>query len=304
MNLNRSVLKVVALFGLAAAARADGTPLTLDLWPAKPPGETRPVGPERYLPAKPTDRCQKLLTDVSKPTITVYRPAKDKDTGAAVVVAPGGAYYILAMDLEGEEVARWLNSIGVTAVVLKYRVPRRADTPKDKPPTVALMDAQRAISLVRSRAGEWGIDPQRIGILGFSAGGHLTAWTATNSDRRAYMPVDAADGISCRPDFFVLIYPAYLQKAAGGDALSPEIRVSPRTPPCFLAQASNDPINAENSAVMYLALKRAGVAAELHIYNAGGHGFGLRPEKTPCSTWPDRCAEWLRDRGLIKPAGK
>jgi acetyl esterase/lipase len=166
------------------------------------------------------------------------------------------------------------------------------------------MDAQRAISLVRSRAGEWGIDPQRIGILGFSAGGHLSAWTATNSDRRAYTPVDAADGNSCRPDFFVLIYPAYLQKAAGGDALSPEIRVSPQTPPCFLVQASNDPINAENSAVMYLALKRAGVAAELHIYNAGGHGFGLRPEKTPCSTWPDRCAEWLRDRGLIKPAGK
>ena len=299
MNRTRPLLTVL-LLGLATTARAEGTPQTIDLWPGTPPGETKPIGPERYLPAKPTDRCQKMLTDVSRPTITIYRPAKDKDTGAAVVVAPGGGYFIVAMDLEGEEVAAWLNSIGVTAVVLKYRVPRRPDTPKDQPPPTALMDAQRALSMVRSRAGEWGIDPHRIGLLGFSAGGHLTAWTATNSDRRAYTAVDALDQASCRPDFFVLIYPAYLQKKDGADALSPEIRVDAHTPPCFLVHAGNDPINTENSAVMFLALKRAGVPAELHIYNAGGHGFGLRPERTPCSTWPDRCAEWLRDRGLIK----
>jgi acetyl esterase/lipase len=303
MNRLAIACAAVCLLGFTGLTRADGTPLTVDLWPATPPGETKPVGPEMYRPSKPTDRCQKMLTNISKPTIMVYRPARDKANGAAVVVSPGGGYSILAMDLEGEEVANWLNSIGVTAVVLKYRVPRRPDTPKDQPPTVALMDAQRALSLVRSRAAEWGIDPARIGVLGFSAGGHLTAWMATNSDRRAYSAVDAIDQVSCRPDFVVLVYPAYLQKTAGSNELNPEIRVSSQSPPCFFAHAGNDPINAENSAVMYLALKRAGVAAELHIYNQGGHGFGLRPEKTPCSTWPARCEEWMRDRGLLEKVG-
>ncbi|MFO0908026.1 MAG: alpha/beta hydrolase [Isosphaeraceae bacterium] len=273
---------------------------TLDVWPGEVPGETRPVGAEKLVPAKKDARCQEMLTNVSKPSIAVYRPTKAKDTGAAVIVSPGGGYAILAMDLEGREVAEWLNSIGVTAIVLKYRVPRRPDTSKVDPPLVALMDAQRAVSLVRSKAKAWGIDPNRIGVLGFSAGGHLTAWTATNGDRRAYEESDAVDRVSCRPDFAILIYPAYLQSKEDPDKLAPEIRVSSSTPPCFFAHAHNDPINPEGSAVMYLAMKRANVPAELHIYKSGGHGFGLRPEGTPCSTWPARCAEWLKDRGIIK----
>jgi acetyl esterase/lipase len=293
------VLSALALIGWTPAAYSDESPTVLELWPGAAPGETKPIGEEKLLPSKPEERCQKKLTNVSRPTIAVHRPPKDKDTGAAVVIAPGGAYSILAMDLEGEEVASWLNSIGITGIILKYRVPRRPEQPRDQPPVGALQDAQRAVGLVRNKAAEWGIDPKRIGMLGFSAGGHLTAWTATNSDRRSYEPVDEADKESCRPDFAVLIYPAYLQKSATPRELNADIRVSSNTPPCFFAHAGNDSISPENSVTMYLALKRAGVPAELHIYNKGGHGFGLRPEGTPCSTWPQRCAEWLRDRGIL-----
>src|SRR5262249_54892297 len=155
----------------------------------------------------------------SKPTLTIFRPAKEKDTGASVVICPGGGYHILAWDLEGEEVAGWLNSIGVTGIVLKYRVPRRPDQPRDAPPIGPLQDAQRAVSLPRSKAKEWGLDRRRIGILGFSAGGHLSAWAATNFDRRAYDAIDDADKESCRPDFAVLVYPAYLL-AKGKDELA------------------------------------------------------------------------------------
>ena len=161
------------------------------------------------------------------------------------------------------------------------------------------MDAQRAISLVRSKAADWGVDPKRIGVLGFSAGGHLAAWAATNFDKRAYKQVDASDQASCRPDFAVVIYPGGVVKR-GTAELSPEIRVTPQTPPCFFAQAHDDRVNAENSLAMYLALKRAGVSAELHIYASGGHGFGMRPTGKPAATWPKRCEEWLRDMGVLK----
>ncbi len=271
------------------------------VWPGKPPGETADIGPERLLEQKPNEKQVKRLTDISVPTITIFRAPKEKDTGAAVLICPGGGYNILAWDLEGEEVAAWLNSIGVTGIVLKYRVPRRPGQPKNQPPIGPLQDAQRAMSLVRSKASEWGIDPKRIGILGFSAGGHLSAATSTNFDRRAYEPIDDIDKISCRPDFAVLVYPAYLA-VEGKDELKEDIRVSKETPPTFFAHASNDPIKADNSVLMYLALKRAGVAAELHVYTLGGHGFGLRPSEFPCSTWPARCAEWLRSQKIIPPA--
>lgn len=287
-----------ALASLPAAADA-GQRLTLDVWPGKAPGETVQIGPERLLDPQPGQRTVQRLTDVSKPTITLFRPPKEKDTGAAVLIAPGGGYHILAWDLEGEEVAAWLNSIGVTGIVLKYRVPRRPGQPSDRPPIGPLQDAQRAMSLVRSRAREWGIDPNRIGVLGFSAGGHLTAATATNGDRRAYEPVDEVDRTSSRPDFAILIYPAYLAPEGSAD-LSPEIRVTKETPPAFFAHAGDDRISPENSIRMYLALKRAGVPAELHVYGTGGHGFGLRPSEEPVSSWPNRCEEWLRRRGLLK----
>ena len=290
-------------FGLAAALGfapppAGEKPTTIDVWPGKPPGDKTDIGAEKVTESKPGEFPVERITNVSLPTLTIFKPAKDLDTGAAVIVAPGGGYSILAWDLEGVEVARWLNSIGVTGIVLKYRVPRRPGSPPGAPPQ-AEMDAQRAVSLVRSKAKELGIDPKRIGILGFSAGGHLTAWTCTNFDKRSYEPADAADNESCRPDFAVLIYPAYLA-AKDGDGLAADIRVTKATPPTFIAVAANDGISAEGSARLFLALKRAGVPAELHEYASGGHGFGLRPSDKPCSTWPKLCAAWMKARGLLK----
>jgi acetyl esterase/lipase len=291
---------LLAGYGLAraaeapAAAQPEKKPQTIDVWPGKAPGEKGAIGPEKSERSKGVTR----ISNVSHSTLTIYRPAKDKDTGAAVVIAPGGGYNILAWDLEGEEVARWLNSVGVTGIVLKYRVPRREGT--KGPPPQALMDAQRALSLVRSKAKEWGLDAHRLGMLGFSAGGHLTAWASTNFDKRAYEPMDNTDKVSCRPDFAVLIYPGGVV-ARDKDELSPEIRVTKETPPTFFAHAGDDRVRPENSVVMYLALKKAGVPAELHIYASGGHGFGLRPSARPCSTWPQRCADWMRSQGFLGP---
>jgi acetyl esterase/lipase len=289
------------LFGLLActtAAAADN-PLTLDVWPGKAPGETGAVGEEKFQDPRPNEaKPVKRLTNVSKPTLTVFRPEKGKDTGAAVVIAPGGGYNILAWDLEGEEVAAWLNKLGVTGIVLKYRVPRRPTDVKDKPPIGAQQDAQRAMSLVRSKAKELGIDPKRIGMLGFSAGGNLTATTAVGFEKRTYEMVDEVDKVSCRPDFVVLIYPAYLVEKDTGK-LIPEMTVTAQTPQMFLAHASDDPVTPESSVAMYLALKRAKVPAELHVYASGGHGFGLREGPRPALTWPKRCEEWMRSRGLL-----
>lgn len=189
----------------------------IPLWPAVAPGETGSVGEEHDI-SKPTDnkvggKPLIRLGNVSTPTITVFPAPKDKDTGTAIVVCPGGGYGILAMDLEGTEVCDWLNSIGVTGILLKYRVPARKDRPRYEPP---LQDAQRALGLVRQHAAEWGIDPKRVGILGFSAGGHLAANASNNFETRTYPAVDEADKLSCRPDFSVLIYPAYLTQKDKG----------------------------------------------------------------------------------------
>ena len=277
--------------GSASAAEAPAeSPQTLNVWPARAPGESGPAKPEQWQ--------KKKVTDVTEPNLEVFRPEKSKDTGVAVIVCPGGGYRSLMMDYEGEDVARWLNSIGITGIVLKYRVPAPQGTPRYLP---ALQDAQRAMSLVRSRAGEWNIDAERIGMLGFSAGGHLTAATCTNFDKRAYEPIDAIDQVSCRPDFGVVIYPGGVVQH-GSSELSPEIRVSKQTSPMFIVQANDDPVNSDNSAYLYLALKHAGVPAELHIYATGGHGFGLRKSDKPCSTWPQRCEEWLKGRGILKEA--
>jgi acetyl esterase/lipase len=276
----------------------------LQLWPGKPPGETASIGEERDA-TKPTDAKiagQPIirLTNVSQPTLTLYPAPKEKRTGATVIVCPGGAYQILAMNHEGTEVCEWLNSIGVTAVLLKYRVPARPNQPRH---LAALQDAQRAVSLVRGKAKEWDIDAERIGILGFSAGGHLTAMTATSFGKRSYEALDDVDKVSCRPDFAILIYPAYLvnEEKTG---LHKDVQVTKETPPMFLVHAADDRLVASNSAVLYMALERVGVPAELHIYTSGGHGFGIRPTDNPSTTWPKRCEEWLSRRGITKsPAG-
>lgn len=303
--MKRLVLMAAALLVtcVAPAAQAKEKPLVIKLWPGTPPGEKGAIGEERDLTRdsdnKIAGRRLIRLGNVSTPTLHVFRPEKSKDTGASVVIAPGGGYHILAWDLEGEEVAEWLNSIGVTGIVLKYRVPRRPGEPGNQPPIGPLQDAQRAVSLVRSKAKEWNLDPQRIGILGFSAGGHLAASASVNYDRRAYEPVDDIDRIPCRPDFSVLVYPAYLANKEG-TALNPEIRVTKDTPPTFLVHAADDGVSPLNSVQMWIALKQAGVPAELHVYPTGGHGYGLRPTEEPVTTWPARCADWLKKQGFLK----
>jgi acetyl esterase/lipase len=289
-------LALLALL-VAAGARAEDKPTTLDLWPGKPPGEISAKGEERDL-TTPKDNLiagKRLirLGHVSKPTITAYLP--EKPNGTCVIVCPGGGYNILALDLEGTEVCQWLNRLGVAAVLLKYRVPAPKKWPRHPG---ALMDAQRAVRLVRSKAAEWKIDPNKIGILGFSAGGHLAAVTATGKDTPAYEPIDKADEVSCRPNFAVLVYPAYLCDDKR-EKLSADLVVTKDTTPMFLAHAGDDPVPAEGSALLYLALKKARVPAELHVWSAGGHGYGLRKTEMPVTTWPDRCEEWLRQRGLL-----
>lgn len=288
-----------ALLLLPALAAAD-TPAELPLWPGQVPGETGGIGPEKFTPAATTPKpTVPLLTNVTKPTIAVYRPAADRNTGAAVVVAPGGGYSVLAIEHEGTQVAEWLQSLGVTAAVLKYRVPRRTSQPADAPPVWALQDAQRAVSLVRSHAKEWGVDPARVGMLGFSAGGHLTAWTATNPDKRSYDAVDDADKASCRPDFAVMIYPGGVLKKGSKDEARPEIRVSKDAPPSFLVVSADDKGSFPSTLALALALRDAGVRTEFHVYTTGGHGWGMRKSDQTFATWTRQCGDWMRAEGLL-----
>jgi acetyl esterase/lipase len=293
MTVHRFLVAIALSLICAATGLADEKRPVFKVWPGKVPGEIGDIGEESALPPRGTKPVIRL-SNVTQPTVTVYQPPQKNRNGAAVVVCPGGGYNILAWDLEGTEVAEWLNSIGVTAFVLKYRVPRRKNREKHEAP---LQDAQRTLSLVRSQAEKFGIDPKRIGILGFSAGGHLSATTSTNFDKRSYKSIDKADEVSCRPDFAVLIYPAYL---IAGDSLAPEIRVTKQSPPTFFAHAYNDGITPENSIRMFLALRKAGVKSALHVYASGGHGFGLRPTDSPSSTWPVSCEAWMKSLDLLK----
>ena len=297
----RVVLLFVLLGGAVLALAAALQPIPL--WPGVVPGEKKVLPAEADL-NKPADRLIAgrpiiRLGNVQIPTITIYRPDPAKNTGAAVVVCPGGGYNILAMDLEGTEVCDWLNSIGVTGVLLKYRVPRRVGQPPD--PFAPLQDAQRAVSLVRHQAKELGLDPKRIGILGFSAGAHLSAMLAANHAKRNYPEVDAADAVSCRPDFTVLIYPGGLTDPKQNNVLRPEVvPVRDVTPPTFIAMTEVDRV--ENAVEYYKGLKVAGISAEMHLYRTGEHGYGLRRTADDVTTWPDRVADWLRAGGWLQPA--
>jgi acetyl esterase/lipase len=297
------------------------------IWPGAVP-DAQPVGGPEYAETTGKDslvagRPWVAVERVSRPTITVYSPS-GKNTGAAVVVFPGGGYQILAIDLEGTEVCDWLTSKGITCVLLKYRVTKIGAYPKSGPypeSPMALQDAQRAMGMVRFHAAEWHIDPHKIGVLGFSAGGHLSAAISTHFARRLYPPQDDADKESCRPDFAVPIYSGHLSlSAAEWDAkqgakkfavphaanadrdlgVNPEVPVTNQTPPTFLLQAEDDDVDSVyDSLAYYIALKKAGVPAEMHLYAQGGHAFGLRRTKFPITDWPRLVETWLSTIGMI-----
>lgn len=322
MGLRRvaaAALAALAWQGAPAQAWEPPAGLTqLPIWPGAAPGgrhttrpETEVRDPKRLIGGKPIV----AVHDVSRPTITVF-PPKGPNTGAAVVVYPGGGYEILAIDLEGTEVCEWLASKGVTAVLLKYRVPGHPGPHRTSP--AALADAQRTMGLLRQRAKALRIDPGKIGVMGFSAGGHLIAAMSTQYEKRAYQRVDAADDLSCRPDFAAAIFPGHLSiwesseprarrariqvRLRNGDdlALNPDIHVTKRTPPTFILQAGDDPVDpVENSLVYYAALRKAGVHAEMHLFATGGHAFGIRPTEHPITRWTPLFETWLRTLGMV-----
>jgi acetyl esterase/lipase len=300
----------------------------LPIWPGTVPDPQPVAGPEAATLSSGKDgliagKPVLGVSNVTRPTMTVYSP-QGNNTGAAVVVFPGGGYQELAIDLEGTEVCDWLTPKGITCVLLKYRVTHVGPYPKSGPypeSPMALQDAQRTIGLLRLHAAEWHIDPHKIGVLGFSAGGHLSAAISTYFVKRLYPPVDAADKESCRPDFSVVIYPGHLSlSAAEWDAkqgakkfvvrhspaadkelsLTPYLPVTKQTPPTFLLQAEDDHVdNVDDSLSYYIALKNAGVPVEMHLYAHGGHAFGLRRTELPITAWPQLVETWLGTIGII-----
>jgi acetyl esterase/lipase len=275
--------------------------LILRLWPASAPGEVGTF-PEESDSTKPTDGLVAgerviRLANVQTPTLTIYQPASEKKTGAVVLVCPGGGYNILAMDLEGTETCQWLNSIGVTAALLKYRVPRREGRPPHEAP---LQDAQRALNLLRSQAASLGIDPQRIGCLGYSAGGNLCGLISTRFAKITYGDVDSADALTPRPDFAMLIYPAYLVDAKDRTKLAESFQIPGDAPPMFLTMAQDDPLGCENVLVPAMELNRLKIPFSLHLFPAGGHGYGHRRTDKPSTQWTDQAEAWLRERGYLR----
>jgi acetyl esterase/lipase len=305
--LNRLLLSIfLALFTGSANAQNPQQPLTIHLWPQGAPGARNASTPEVDLTTASDNlvggRRVTRLTGVSDPTLSIYLAPRDKDTGATVIVAPGGSYKLLAYDLEGTEVCEWLNQLGISCAVLKYRVPFPPGVPQWE---AALQDAQRAMALLRTHAQNkdagWPSNPNRIGMLGFSAGAHLTAAASTRFTQRSYPAQnDSSDNAPLRPDFAVLIYPAFLTANDQFQTLAPELTVSASTPTTFLLQTEDDPLGVENSLIYYQVLKHAKVPAEMHLYSEGRHGYGLRPGPLPVNEWPKLVEAWLRHNGLIR----
>jgi acetyl esterase/lipase len=273
----------------------------IPIWPGAVPDLQTVPGPEAH--------SEGAVTNVTRPTMTVYSP-DGRNTGAAVIVFPGGGFQMLAIDLEGTEVCDWLTSKGITCILLKYRVPSapyvwQCDCrPQNRSiSTPSLQDAQRTLRLVRSHAAEWRVDPHKVGVLGFSAGGYLVAEVSTRFKTRLYAPLDAADRESSRPDFAIAIYPGHLALAENSVALNPNIksRITPQTPPTFLLQNEDDHVDSiEDAMSYYMGLKAANVPVELHAYAQGGHAFGLRPSKLPVSEWPRLVETWLATIGMFQ----
>ena len=261
--------------------------ITVDLWPIEVVGDASKP-PEVVKPSEGDNITR--LTDINIPSMTVYKAEAQSPT-PAVLVCPGGGYHILAIDLEGTEIAQWLNSVGITAVVLKYRVPNNE--------WGAFNDGQRAMALIRHNADEWNIDPGRVGIIGFSAGANLAARVSTNFEKKRYDHVDKADNQSCRPDFAILVYP-WLKVENADDKLPEEFVVTSKTPRTILIHTQDDEIIAQNPILYFLALKKADVKSELHIFPTGGHGYGLRPSEHAVSNWPQLCTTWMKKSGILK----
>lgn len=288
----------IALFLLLAGsvlAAPPSEPITLKLWPDGAPSPM-PVKSEAtakliqsYGGATPT-----RLTDISDPTITIYRP--EKPNGASVIVAPGGGFMFLSYSFEGTQVCEWLNSIGVTAVLLKYRTPTRDGA---EPFTLPVQDAQRAMGLVRKHAAEWGLDAKRVGLLGFSAGANLAGHAAWDRGARTYpqkVEVDDARG----PDFLVFIYGGGFLDKQDKTKFRPGFQVPADAPPAFFLVAHDDKTNPVETTMLYLEYKKQNLPAEIHICTKGGHGFGMRPSGNPINDWPQRCAEWMRSMGFLE----
>ena len=286
---------------IAALPLYASEPLVVKLWPSgapEKPGVT--IEAEKRIEPK-SEKDVLRVTNVTEPTLTVYRPAPPiTPNGTAVLVCPGGGYGILAIEHEGTQVCDWLNSLGVTAVLLKYRVPVRDKTPGYEP----LQDAQRAVGIVRQNALQWGINPKRIGILGFSAGGHLSVMASLHANERTYPTDPALDVADATPNFLIPIYPAYLVGKDDTFTLLPSVQVTPAAPPICLVHAHVDSgvTSASGSALLYMEYKKLKLPAELHIFSSGGHGFGMRKSEKPVAQWPQRVGEWMRTMGLLDPA--
>lgn len=302
MRRQRLVVCGAALVLATWASGGDAAETVLRVWPEAPPG-AEPVLPTEADTTKPGDgqvagRSVMRIGNVSAPTLTIRRPPGATGPTACVLVCPGGGYNILARDLEGTEVCDWLESLGVTTALLSYRVPRR---PGREPWEAPLEDAIRSLRILRHQATALGIDPQRIGCLGFSAGGNLCGMLSTRHGQPSYPAIDDADAASARPDFTILVYPAYMVDEADRSRPAAPLLWGPDTPPTFITMAENDPLGCDHALVTALELSRHKVPVGLHLYPTGGHGYGLRDTGDPSATWPDRATEWLRHRGLIGP---
>lgn len=316
-----AVLVIVMVFSTNYASAADG--FEVPIWPGTAPGSAQSTVKEEYRSRPVTDgtdvAIDRSVRGVTKPTLTLYLPSPGRAAGAAVVVCPGGGFSHLAIDKEGHDVARWLRSHGIAGAVLKYRLPD--PTVGLYVPNGSIPDMQRAIRILRSNAEKWNIDPQRIGVTGFSAGGYMAAAAGTLFDEGDADADDPIRRVSCRPDFIAPIYPliSLELQAERSPNLAPRMlgrdvkdkmiahysldtRVSPRTPPTFLVHAHDDGLSVEHSVRFYLALRQAGVGAELHVYSEGGHGFGMRQRGRPVSAWRDRWLEWMRAEGFLSQA--
>ena len=276
----KNILPIVVLLFISIQISAQKNK-TIYLWPGQVPGESE--AKQDPVQTDNTSGNVTRITDITNPALIVYEAEASKRNGASVIVCPGGGYSILAVDKEGYEVAEWLNSLGYTAFVLQYRVPKKQEG--------ALMDVQRAIRIVRNRAKDWKINTEKVGVMGFSAGGSLSARAATRFNEKTYKAVDKIDEISSRPNFAMLIYPAYLDNGEN-KSLTPELTITDQTPPMFVFATADD-THGNSALVMAGALRDAKIPVELHLLPEGGHGYGLRKGNAAGETWPKLAEVWL-----------